>query len=85
VLVVTLPPFLLQDFMADMSELFDDIGIDPMLFFMMSGLFGGRGAGRPFGPGMGGMGMRMGGVGMPFVFMGGRAGPRGPMFYAGGP
>jgi hypothetical protein len=74
--------------MAGMSELFDDIGIDPMLFFMMSGLFGGRRGGGPFGPGMGGMGMRMGGMGgmgMPFVFMGGRGGPRGPMFYAGMP
>lgn len=41
-LIVLLCPTLhplaaLQDFFADMSELFDDIGIDPMLFFMMSG------------------------------------------------
>lgn len=71
--------------MADMSELFDDMGIDPMIFFMMSGLFGRSRGGGPFGPGMGGMGMRMGGMGMPFVFMGRRGGgPHGAsMFYAG--
>lgn len=74
----------LQDMMADLSELFDDIGIDPLLFFMMSGLFGGRrGGGMPFG-GMGGMRGGMGGM------MGGRRGPvvfmssGGPaMYYAG--
>ena len=63
-----------------MSELFDDMGIDPMLFFMMSGLFGGR-RGGPFG---GPMGMKVGGMG-PFVFVSGRGGggPRGAMYYAG--
>lgn len=64
-----------------MSELFDDMGIDPLMFFMMSGLFGGRrGGGMPFG-GMG-MGMGMSSRG-PFVFMGGRGGPRPTMYYAG--
>jgi hypothetical protein len=64
-----------------MSELFDDMGIDPLMFFMMSGLFGGRrGGGMPFG-GMG-MGMGMSSRG-PFVFMGGRGEPRPKMYYAG--
>lgn len=70
--------------MADLSELFDDIGIDPLLFFMMSGLFGGRrGGGMPFGMrgGMrGGMGGMMGGRRGPVVFMS-SGGPT--MFYAG--
>lgn len=69
----------LQDLFADMSELFDDMGIDPMLFFMMSGLFGNRSAGGPFG---GSMGVRVGGMG-PFVFMSGGGGPRAAMYYAG--
>lgn len=67
-----------QDFMADMSELFDDIGIDPMLFFMMSGLFGSRRGGMPFG---GPMGVRFGGMG-PFVYVSG-GGLRPSMYYAG--
>lgn len=69
-----------QDIFADMSEFFDDMGIDPLMFFMMSGLFGGRGraGGPPFGRGMG---MGMGPMG-PFVFMGG-GGPRAAMYYAG--
>jgi hypothetical protein len=71
--------------MADLSEIFEDIGIDPLLFFMMSGLFGGRrGGGMPFGDMRGGMRGGMRGD-MRGGFMGGRG--RGPVVFmsSGGP